>query len=50
MINIIFDAQTGEKTIIDVPDEEILEEVVLPTIEERLSALEKLELERMFEL
>ena len=52
MKQVIFNAQTGEITFKEV--EEIIEipppQPQTPTVEERLQALEQLELERMFEL
>jgi len=49
MKEIIYNASTEETSIVEVPDI-ILEEIyqVEPTLEERIAALEKLELERIF--
>lgn len=40
MTQIIYNAQTGEKTMTELPDEPIIEEQPEPTIEERTTALE----------
>lgn len=41
MTQIIYNAQTGEKTMTKLPDEPIIEEQTEPTIGERTKALEK---------
>lgn len=51
MRQLIFNAQTGETTIVEVPDEEMPQEPIVqpPTAEERIQALEDALLALMME-